>query len=102
MPWAASSGHAFDGEECRHERVEDRTGGGPARVASERAAARASRGLAVVELTMRPGEMTPPHVHEDDEALRVLEEERTLMLAAEENGITVLGPPGARATRVAA
>lgn len=51
---------------------------------------------------MRPGEMTPPHVHEDDEALRVLEEERTLMLAAEENGITVLGPPGARATRVAA
>jgi quercetin dioxygenase-like cupin family protein len=132
------------------------------------------RGLAVVEVDVRAGHITPLHVHDEDEAVRVLEgsvvvrtadalvtleagdsrvaaagephavlagpggarylttshvrsveryeafvravalpvsptsgasfveEERTLALVAEANGITVLGPPGTSAGRVAA
>ncbi len=41
-------------------------------VAAARADGDAQRGLAAVEVEMRRGEMTPLHVHDEDEAVRVL------------------------------
>ena len=46
-------------------------------------AAGAPYGLAVVELTMRPGEMTPLHVHEEYEVVRVLEGTLVVHIAGE-------------------
>ncbi len=51
------------------------------------------RGLAVVEVKVRAGHMTPLHVHDEDEAIRVIEGTVVVYVAGE---VVTLGPGDAR------